>query len=133
MRKQIQSVFVAAATLLLASVDVEAATKRETIRLDRAVSVGGSVLEAGTYKVEIAPDLDTVSFVQGKRVVASVPCTVGVTRVVYPGNAIHSRVDESGRDRIVKIVLADPELAIDFATEAPVGASHPIATAAERP
>jgi len=132
MRKPFQSVLLAAATVFLASIQVGAAPKRETIRLDHAVLVGGSVLEAGTYGVEIALGLDAVSFVQGRRVVTTVPCKVGLTQVVYPGNAIHSRTDDSGRDRIVKIVLADSKLAIDLATEAPGAQNDPIASATDR-
>lgn len=124
-----------AAVLVVASVLAGAAQaasidRKQTITLDRAAMVGGSVLPAGVYRIDLAAGPDTVRFVQGKRTVAEVPCKVGLAQVVYPGNALHFHTGDAGRDRLIEIVLADSKLAIDFPGDPAAAADAPVATAA---
>src|SRR5882672_5838192 len=131
MKSRFASVLVVVATLLHGAALAASRETRETIKIDRAAAVAGSVIPPGIYRVELAADMDSVRFVQGARTVVEAPCTVALTQLVYPGNAVHYRNVSGGQDRLIKIVLASSKLAIELPAEA--GATEPaIATAADR-
>ncbi len=133
MKSRFASVLVVVATLLAGAAGAASRDTRETIKVDRAATVAGSVIPPGIYKVELAADLDSVRLVQGERTVVEAPCTVALTPLVYPGNAVHFRNGEGGQDRLIKIVLASSKLAIEFPSD-PAGATDSaVAAAADRP
>jgi hypothetical protein len=133
MRKRFASVLVVAATLLAGAAGAASRDTREIIKVDRTALVAGSVIPAGTYRLELAADMDSVRLVEGGRTVVEAPCTVALTQLVYPGNAVTYRDGENGQDRLIKIVLADSKLAIEFPTDAAVAADGSSASAAGRP
>jgi hypothetical protein len=104
-------------TLAAGSALAASAPKKEEIRLDHALRVGSTLVPAGVYRVELSADWNTATLLQGKQIVVVAPVRVGPAQVVYSGNAIHSRTEADGRDRLVKVVLADSKLAVDFAAE----------------
>jgi hypothetical protein len=108
---------VVAALLAGAAAAAPKEAKRQSISLDRPALVGGTVLPAGSYQLELIAGTDTARFVQRDRIVAEVPCKVGFAQVIYSGNAVHYRTGESGPDRLIKIVLASSKLAIVFPSE----------------
>ena len=132
MRIRIASALVVAATLWVGSAVAASAVKKETIRLDRAALVGGTLVPPGTYQLELSPSGDTVRFVQGKRTVTEAPCSVGLDQPLYPGTAIHYRIGQGGADRLVRIVFADSKLAIQFPAEGAGSADASSTTAADR-
>lgn len=119
-----------AATILLAGAAQASADAQQTVRLDRAAIVGGTVLPAGTYHVDLAAGHDVARFVQGKRTIAEAPCKVEGAEVMYPGNAAHVRTDGDGQARLVKIVFASSKLAVEFPAEQAVAAEAPASKAA---
>jgi hypothetical protein len=121
MKSRLAAVFAVTAALLAAGATGAAADKRETIKVDRAAIVGSSVIPSGTYRIELSSNPDIVRFVQGGRTVAEAPYKLGLATVVYPGNAVHYRTVEDGRDRLIKIVLADLKLAIEVSAPDGVG------------
>ena len=121
------SVFVAAA-ILLAGAAHASVEGQKSVRLDRAAMVGGTILPAGTYRVDLAVGRDTATFFQGKRIVAEAPCKVEIAEVVYPGNATHIRTGVDGHDRLVKIVFASEKLAVEFPADQAVTADGPVST-----
>jgi len=134
MKSRFASVLVVVATLLHGAALAASRETRETIKIDRAAAVAGSVIPPGIYRVELAADMDSVRLVQGERTVVEAPCTVALTQLVYPGNAVHYRNGDGGQDRLIKIVLASSKLAIEFPSDA-AGATTDaaIANAADRP
>ncbi|HZN56108.1 MAG TPA: hypothetical protein VFB67_12390 [Candidatus Polarisedimenticolaceae bacterium] len=94
-----------------------ASLDKQTVKLNRSAIVGGTVVPAGIYRLEVAPGRDTARFVQGKRLIAEVPCKVGLAEVFYPGTAVHYRPESDGRDRLIRIVLSSAKLAIEFPDE----------------
>ena len=133
MKSRFASVLVVVATLLAGAAEAASIERKETVKVDRPAIVGGSVIPAGTYTLDLAAGLDTVRFLQGKRTVAEAPCKVGLAQVVYPGNAVHYRTGEAGQDRLIKIVLAGSKLAIEFPNDPARGTEASIADAADRP
>jgi hypothetical protein len=131
MKSRLIPVLVVATTLLAGVAGAASRETRETIRVDREALVAGSVIPAGTYQVELSADMDAVRLVQGKRTVVEAPCTVALTPLVYPGNAVHYRDGQGGQDRLIKIVLADSKLAIEF--DEAVASDGAVANAAGRP
>lgn len=129
MKSTFAPVLVVAAILLIGAANASV-EEQQTVRLDRAAMVGGTVLPAGTYRVELAVGGDTAKFVQGKRTVAEAPCKVGLAQVVYPGNAAHVRTEGDGHDRLVKIVFASSKLAVEFPNDQTVATEAPVSTAA---
>jgi len=132
MKSRFTSALVVAATLWAGSALAAASGKKETIRLDRTALVGGSLIEPGTYQLELAPAGDTVRFVQGKQTVAEAPCSVGLGQPLYPGTALHYRTGTGGADRLVRIVFADSKLAIQFPADGGGGTDASSTTAADR-
>jgi hypothetical protein len=132
MRYRIAPVVIASMFLGSAALAGARATKT-SVTLPHATAVAGTVLPAGTYRLELdTANPGTVRFVQGKRTVAEAPVKVGLDRSLYAGNSVHSRTVD-GQERLVKIVLGGSGLAIDFSGEA-AGSSDPsIATTADRP
>lgn len=128
MRSRLASAFAVIAILLAARADAAPIDKQETIKLDRAAIVGNRVLPSGSYRIELSSDPDTVRFVQAGRTVAEAPCKLGLAAVVYPGNAVHYRTAEDGRDRLIKIVLADSKLAIALTAPAAQGSDAEVAS-----
>ena len=133
MKSRLAPVLVVVATLLAGAAQAASTDRKETVKLDRPAIVGGGVIPAGIYKLDLSADGDTVRFVQGKRTVAEAPCKVGLAQVVYPGNAVHYRTGVGPQDRLIKIVLADSRLAIEFPIAPSGGTDASIATAADRP
>jgi hypothetical protein len=84
------------------------------VHLDRDAIVGGTVVPAGTYRLEVAPGQKMAKFLQGKRTVAEAPCTVALANVVYAGTAVHYRNGNDGHDALVKIVFSSSNLAVEF-------------------
>jgi len=125
MRKRFASVLLAATALLAGAAHAASIDKHPTVQLDRDAIVGGAVVPAGTYRLELATGRDTAKFVQGKRTVAEAPCKVGLAEADYPGTAVHYRTAEGGRDRLVKITFAGSHLAVEF----PIELAGPAATA----
>ena len=119
-----------AATILLAGAAHASIDAQQTVRLDRAAMVGGTVLPAGTYQVDLAAGRDIAKFVQGKRIVAEAPCRLALAQVVYPGNAAHVRTGDDGNDRLVRIVFASSKLAVEFPEDETVAADAPVNKAA---
>jgi hypothetical protein len=132
MNSRFTSALVVAATLWAGSAVAGSTTKKATIRLDRAALVGSTLIEPGTYQLELAPAGDTVRFVQGKRTVTEAPCSVGLEQPLYAGTAIHYRTGSGGADRLVRIVFADSKLAIQFPAEGTGGTDASLAKAADR-
>jgi hypothetical protein len=117
MKSRFAPVLVVAATLLAGAAGAASRDARETIKVDRTAVVAGSILPPGTYRVELAADMDSVRLVQGERAVVEAPCTVALTQLVYPGNAVTYREGDGGREQLIKIVLASSKLAIEFPAE----------------
>jgi len=133
MKSRIASVFVLAAALLAGTTHASAKDPKRTISLDRTAIVGTTVLAVGTYGIELTPSREAARFVTKGRTVAEVPCRVDFAEVVYPGIAVHYRTGGSGPDRLVKIVFASSNLAIQFPRD-PLGEGEaPLANAVERP
>jgi hypothetical protein len=132
MKSRLTPVLVVAATLLAGAAGAASRDSRETVKIDRSALVAGSVISPGTYKVELAADMDSVRLVQGERTVVEAPCTVALTPLVYPGNAVHYRDGQGGQDRLIKIVLAGSKLAIELPTEAEGATDGSLAKAANR-
>jgi len=132
MKSRITSALVVAATLWAGSALAGSTAKKETVRLDRAALVGATLIEPGTYQLALAPAGDTVRFVQGKRTVTEIPCSVERQEPLYPGTAIHYRTGSDGADRLVRIVFAHSKLAIQFLAEDPAGTEASLAKAADR-
>ncbi len=133
MKSRFASVFVAAATLLAGAAHAASIDKKESITLDRTAIIGGKVLPAGSYRIELATDPDTARFVRGKRTVAEAPCKIGLATLFYRGDAVHYRPGNGGHDRLIKIVFASSKLAIEFPAEVDGATDAPIAKAADRP
>jgi len=132
MKSRFTSALVVAATLWAGSAIAASTARKETIRLDRAALVGGTLIQPGTYQLELAPAGDTVRFVQGKRTVTETPCSVGLEQPLYPGTAVHFRTGTGGADRLVRIVFADSKFAIHFPADGAGGADTSSTTAADR-
>ena len=132
MKDRIAVAFVAA-TLVSGAAFAAPATKRESIRVDRQAVLGTTVIEPGTYQLELIPGRDAVRLVQGKQTVAEAPCTVGLLRPVYPGTAVHYRTGATGPDRLVKIEFADSKFAIEFPVDTAATESAAVGAAAGRP
>lgn len=132
MNSRFTSALVVAATLWAGAAVAGSTTKKETIRLDRAALVGSTLIQPGTYQLELSPAGDTVRFVQGKRTVTETPCSVGLGQPLYAGTAIHYRTGGDGADRLVRIVFADSKLAIQFSAEGAGGTDASLAKAADR-
>ena len=133
MKHRFAAGFVVAAAVWAGSVQAAVVAKTETINLDRAALVGGTLIEPGTYQIEFVPGVDAVRFVQGKRTVTETAVSLALGQPLYPGNAIHYRTGGDGPDRLVKIVFAGSKLALQFPVDEAGAAETPIATAAERP
>jgi hypothetical protein len=132
MKSRFAPVLVVAATFLAGAAGAASRDAGETIKVDRTAIVAGSILPAGTYQVELAADMDSVRLVQAERAVVEAPCTVALTPLVYPGNAVTYREGEGGREQLVKIVLAASKLAIELPAEATGAPDASIANAADR-
>jgi hypothetical protein len=131
MKSRIASVLVVAAALLAGSAQASSKATKESVKLDRATVVGETVLPAGTYAVELAPDHGTVRFVEKGQTVAEAPCRAEFAEAVYPGVAVHYRTGGDGPDRLVKIVFASSNLAIEFPGVRAVDGDTPLANAVE--
>jgi hypothetical protein len=132
MKNRFAPVLVVAATLLAGAAGAASRDARESIKVDRTAVVAGSVLAPGTYRVELAADMDSVRLVQAERTVVEAPCTVALTQLVYPGNAVTYRDGDGGREQLVKIVLAGSKLAIEFPAETTGASDASIANAVDR-
>jgi hypothetical protein len=135
MKNRFASAFVLAATILAGAAQAASIEKKEYVTLDRTAVVGGSVLPAGNYRVKLAIDPDTATFLQGRRVVAEAPCKVRPAQVFYRGDAVHYLTGDGGHDRLIKLVFASSRLAIEFPTDlavATVATDSPTATEAVR-
>jgi hypothetical protein len=135
MKSRFASTLVLTATLLAGAAHAASIDKKEYVTLDRAAVVGGSVLPAGNYRVELASDPDTATFMQGKHAVAEAPCKIRLAPVFYRSDAVHYVSGDGGHDRLVKLVLASSRLAIEFPTDlvaATVATDSPAATEAVR-
>jgi hypothetical protein len=114
MNSRFASVLLIASTLLFGNALAASTEKNRTVRLDRDALVGGVVLPAGTYRLDVATGLETAKFLQGKRVVAEAPCKLRLAEAVYPGTAVHYRKGDHAQEALVKIVFADSSLAVEF-------------------
>jgi hypothetical protein len=124
-------VFVLVAAVVAGGAQAASHEKNQTVTLDRPAVVGGNVLPAGTYRIEVSHD--TAKFVQGKRTVVEAGAKVGLEPAYYRGNAVHYRTVE-GREQLTKIVFGTSGLALDFTTEvAAAGREAPITATADRP
>lgn len=130
MKRHLPAVLILAAAVL-AAVPV-ANAKKESLRLYETGVVNGVVLEAGDYKVELAPSLESVSFLKGRRVVVSAPAKVRQAEGALLGDAIHYRPGTDGRQEIVRVVLAGSRLSIEIVPEKSNLQPLPIAKAEER-
>jgi hypothetical protein len=133
MKSRIASAFLLTAALLAGAAPAWSKEAKQAVSLDRTTIVGTSVLPAGTYGIELGPGRETARFTTKGRTVAEVPCRVEFAEVVYPGVAVHYRTGGPGVDRLVKIVFADSNLAIQFPRDAAVEVDAPLANAVERP
>ena len=133
MKTRIASVLVVAACLLAGSAQAAPKATNDPVKLDRATLVGGTVLPAGTYAIELALNHETVRFVAKGRTVAEAPCQLEFAEAVYPGVAVHYRTGENGPDRLVKIVFSRSNLAVQFTGNPVVGTDTPLAEAVARP
>jgi hypothetical protein len=116
-----------AATILLAGAAHASDDAQQSVSIDRAAMVGGTVLPAGTYRVDLTAGRDMAKFVQGKQTVAEAPCKVEAAHVLYRGNAAHVLTGVDGQARLVKIELASSSLAVEFPVEQTVAADAPAA------
>ena len=132
MKSRLASVFFVAATLLADAAPAASIDRKEHVTLDRAALVGGSVLPAGDYRIELGADPDTAKFVQKKHVVAETSCKIRLAELFYRGDAVHYLTGQGGHDRLIKIVFASSRIAIEFPTEADGATETPIASAADR-
>jgi hypothetical protein len=133
MKSRIASVLVVAAALLAGVSHAWSKDTKQTVKLDREAQVGESVLVAGTYGVELSPGRDTARFLAKGRLVAEVPSRVELADVVYPGIAVHFHTGGPGPDRLVKIVVASSNLAIEFPRDLGEAVDRPVASTVERP
>jgi hypothetical protein len=107
--------FIVGMLVLVAATSAPTARAAEkSLRLGHAFLLNGVVVEPGEYKVELAPSLDAVKLVRGKHVVASAPCRVSLTDGPTRADEVYSRPDSLGRDEIVRLMLADTQMAIEM-------------------
>jgi hypothetical protein len=130
MIRRIVSALVVASTLLTGAAEAAFAGK-QTVILDRPAIVGETLLPAGTYRIDLFAGPDTARFFQGKHAVADAPYRVELARALFDGDELHYLAEDSGRDRLIKIVFATSGLAIEFPTKSRAGSTASIATAAE--
>jgi hypothetical protein len=116
MSLRIASALVVAATLLTGAAEAAFAGK-QTVTLDRPAIVGETMLPAGTYRIDLFAGPDTARFFQGKHAVAEARYRVELARALFDGDELHYLAEDSGRDRLIKIVFATSGLAIEFPTE----------------
>ena len=121
MRARIAGMWIVA-SLLTVPVTAAAAPKSEIVNLDRTVLVGGAVLSAGTYRLDVTPE-GTARFTQKQKTIAEAPCKLGLAEVIYPGTAVHYRAEPDGRERLVKVVFASSKIAVEFPQEVAVAGS----------
>jgi hypothetical protein len=133
MKIRIAPVLVVAAALLVGASPASSKDTKETVKLDREAIVGENVLAAGTYGIELSPSRDTAKFLTKGHAVAEVPCRVELADVVYPGIALHYHTGGPGPDRLVKIVIASSNLAIEFPRDRAGAGDAPLANAVSRP
>ena len=89
-----------------------ASTRRTELELYRGGVVDGVLVEKGTYKVEIAPDLSAIAFYKAGQKVASAPCDVSVLPEGALGNSVLYEGQPDGRETITRIILYRPGLVV---------------------
>jgi hypothetical protein len=122
----------AAFTLLVPTISpafgASVVTQKKSLVIYRSAIVNGVDLGAGTYRVELAPSLDAVTFLKGGSALVSVPCRVAMVARPASGDTVHYRPREDGREEITRIVFAGSSLAIELGGEVkgpPVAQSGP--------
>jgi hypothetical protein len=124
-----------AVVLILAAAVPAAASaalaQKSSLRLDRSAVLNGVVLEAGDYRIELAPSLTSVKLLQRHRTLVTAPCKVSMAEGRLLGDAIHYRSRTDGRDEIVRIVFAGSRLSIEIVPEASDTKEQPIAKVEE--
>ena len=118
---------------LFAGAAVASAAARRNVTLDRDAIVGGRLVPAGSYALELPSGPSVARFVQGQRIVAEVPCHVGPAQSVYDGNAMHYQSGGGAHDQLIKIVFGELRLAVEFPTETAGATEAPAVRAANRP
>jgi hypothetical protein len=132
MKSRFPTVLVLTATLLAGAVHASYATKQH-VTLDRPALLGETVLPAGEYRIDLFSGPDTARFVQGKRTVAEAPYKVTLVRLDHRGDAVHYLADDTGRERLIKIVFASSGLVVEFPIDGIGRAGASIADAVNRP
>lgn len=91
------------------------------VSLSDPVTIGNTVLKAGDYKVKwegTGPDVQ-VSFLQGKKEIATAPATLTAESSPYDGAAVETQ-DQTDNSKILKqILFKNVSLTFGQATEAP--------------
>ena len=133
MRRQHTVLVVALAVALLASSAFRTAaspplTQKKSLMVYRNALVNGAPLEAGSYRVQLAASLDSVTVLSGGKPVVTAPCRVGVVAVPAPGDTVHYRARQDGSEEIVRIVFAGSSVSIELGPEVarpPVAEARP--------
>lgn len=92
-----------AAILALSSTALAAPT-RFTMPVDSVV--GGAELLKGTYRIEVSPAGDTVTFSRGKKVVATSPCSVSALAESVPEDMATFTKTADGKMQVSRLLLA---------------------------
>src|SRR6185369_3276175 len=103
-------------------------TQKKPLMIYRSALVNGTPIEAGPYRVQLAPNLGSITFLSRGRVVATAPCRVGVVPTPALGDTVHYRGREDGHEDIVRIVFAGSSVAIEMGPDVerlPIADSSP--------
>ena len=105
------------AFLVAASLLVAAPTRAASVRLALATDavVGDTPLQAGSYRVEISPSGDSVTFSRGKKVVATSACTVTSFPSDVPEDRMTFTKTADGKLRLARILLVDGDREVKLA------------------
>ncbi len=108
----------ATALAVLASLALTAGTaaapKRPEISISREATVGGVTLGEGAYRIEVAPALDAVTILRGRKEIVTVPARVTTLDGKAMGDSVYFRKLEDGTETITKILLVRPKLSIEL-------------------
>ena len=92
------------------------AANKAGLQLDHSVSVNGTNLKAGDYKVQwegTGPNVE-LSIMQGKNVVAKVPAHIIELSTAYPHDAAVTRTTDGGGSSLTGLRFQGKKLAIEL-------------------
>ena len=110
-RKLMLWIFLGASLLAGASAAI---AQRMDLIVYRPGLVHNTEVGEGSYRLEIAPAMDFVTFYRGKKEVVRAPCKVTMLTKPTVGDSVYYSPREDGKEQIVRILLVGPRLAIEL-------------------